>query len=137
MSFPLAVALLLALFVASSAQGADHDGPGYGCVTHIGHTYVDLSSLIVHTEGSGGCNSSADRTHPHFIRHDLEIRRWWGWSGIQTNSRDNLYAPFAVWLPIQRAACPGTFRGHVYHKESHPFWGIIAANSRYTNQAGC
>lgn len=137
LTFSAAAALLPALFVASTALGAAHDGPGVGCVTHIGYTYVDLTFNVVHTEGSGGCNSSADPTHPHNIRHDLEILRWWGWSGIATNSRGYLYAPFSVWLPIQRAACPGLFRGHVYHSENHPAFGIIRANSRYTNQAGC
>lgn len=139
LNFSAAATLLAALFVASSAPGAAYDGPGKGCVTHVGWTWVDLSTEWVHSEGSGGCNSTADSRYTHDVRFDIEHARWYGWIGIATNSRTGFHAPFSVWLPIDRGPiCPGQYRGHVVHVSKGVWLGEDnGTNSRYTNSAGC
>ncbi len=132
-----AAVLLPALFVTSSVSGAPHNGPGPHCVTHIGHTYVNLSNRRVYTEGSGGCNSNEPTGYIHDIRHDLEQLRWYGWTGVQTNSRAGFSGAFSVWLPLDRGnVCPGSYRGHVDHVRYGQDTGY-GRNHRYTNTAGC
>jgi len=126
-----AAMLLPALFVAGPASSAAHDGPGPNCVTHVGQTYV--SGGRVYSEGSGGCNASANRSLRHDLRHDIEQSRWWGWEGIGTHSQNGLKAPFSVWLPLDRAAnCPRTYRGHISHWSQD-----YGYKERYTNTTSC
>lgn len=131
LSLSAAAVLLPILFVASTASGAPHDGPGPGCVTHIGATYV--SGGRVYSEGSGGCNSSADRSDRHDMRHDIQESRWWGWNGVGYVAHGGLWPPFSVWLPMNRPSnCPRNYRGQMKHySETH------GANERYTNTTSC
>jgi hypothetical protein len=127
-----AAAVLLGLAISNPVLAAPHDGPGAGCQTHIGHTYVGSIGLI-HAEGSGLCNSSAQRIE-HRVTMFLQQDTWQGWQNRTSNESPRYYPPFDTWRPVDYYGCPGLYRGLVEH---WAFAGGLGGYSRASNRVGC
>jgi hypothetical protein len=126
---------LMAALVASSittsrlASAAAHDGPGPGCVTHIGLTY--RSGSIIHGEGSGGCTGGSCSGTRHLLESSIQRLRWFGWEALVWFPTYRT-PPFQVWLPVAYN-CAGTgthtFRTRMIHQRcGYP------TKTRYSNE---
>jgi hypothetical protein len=128
-----AATLIVTLAVTKlTADAAPHDGPGFGCETHIGWTYADRNGRV-HADGSGVCNSRATRSQ-HSIFMVIERDTVFGWLQVGGEGGDDAYPtpPFNVGLPISAKVCPGIFRGRITH-HGEPLW----PKKRFSNRPGC